>query len=275
MKNEYYVKVTANHSTIGDTTYIIYDLTNKKIVTNFLVKNSTHSQCNYFGVCNAISFFNDATIYTSDKNVLSWIEKKKYNSKKYTHKHVSKCDSFLQNLTFKPNVKYTEKIYIPKPKKETEPRKKATENFDDSIIKIKHETSNLVCYTDGTGDNMDTSLPISFSFVIYEQEKILHTSINTCNDPENTTIKAEIMGINLCLSFLISENLQNEKITMFSDAKWVVDWVCNNLSWSSKSPNAPYYKAFLEFREYRNEFTDIEFIWIPRAYNTVADGLLR
>jgi len=153
--------------------------------------------------------------------------------------------------------------------------KTSTELFDSSIIKFKHENSQLVCYTDGSGDNMNTSLPISFGFCVYEKDNILHTQKNSCHDKVNTTIKAEIMGINDCLAFLISENLFYYKITIFSDAKWVVDWVCNNLKWQSKSTDAPYYDSFLEFRKLVKDFTDIEFIWIPRAYNTVADGLLR
>lgn len=278
MNNQYYVKIKTNHNTIGDSTYFIYNLTTQEIVLTFLVKNSTGSQCNYFGVCNAISLFKNALIYTSDKNVLNWIKNKKYNSKKYTHKHISKCDTFLRNLNFKPNVQFLEKNNAPKinfKKLADKERKSSTELFDNSVIDFKHQNSDLVCYTDGSGDNMDTTLPITFSFCIYEQKTLIHSDKSICNEEENTTIKAEIMGINICLSFLISENLQNEKITMFSDAKWVVDWVCNNLKWESKKPDAPYYKSYLEFRELQKEFSDIEFIWIPREYNTVADGLLR
>lgn len=154
-------------------------------------------------------------------------------------------------------------------------KKTSTELFDDSIIEKKHNESNLVCYTDGSGDNNFINEPITFSFVVYEKKEILHKNKNQCNDAINTTIKAEIMGINSCLAFLISENLQYEKITLFSDAKWVVDWVCNKLNWISKNTEAPYYKSFLEFRNLIIEFSDIEFIWIPRKYNNVADSLLR
>ena len=83
------------------------------------------------------------------------------------------------------------------------------------------------------------------------------------------------MGINFCLAFLIKENLQNEKITIFSDSKWVIDWICNKLSWHSRNTEAPYFTAFLEFRKLRLEFSNIEFIWIPREYNSIADSLLR
>lgn len=278
MINQYYIKIKTNHNTIGDSTYFIYNLTTKDLVFSFLVKNSTGSQCNYFGICNAISLFKDALIYTSDKNALNWIKNKKYNSKKYTHKHVSKCDQFLQNLNFEPNVQLLEKINVPKfnnPKKSTKEKHTPTKSFDKSIINFKHKNSDLVCYTDGSGDNMDTSLPITFSFCVYEQQTLIHSDKNICKDEINTTIKAEIMGINLCLAFLFSENLHNEKITLFSDSKWVVDWVCNNLNWESKNTEAPYYNSFLEFRKLRSEFLDIEFIWIPREFNSVADGLLR
>lgn len=154
-------------------------------------------------------------------------------------------------------------------------KKTSTELFDKSIIDLKHKNSSLVCYTDGSGDNMDQSLPIEFSFVVYEKNSIIHKDKNICKDAENTTIKAEIMGINLCLSFLIQEGLNNDKITLFSDSKWVIDWVCNKLSWKSTNVLASYYNSYLEFRELVTEFTDIEFIWIPRQYNSVADGILR
>lgn len=275
--NKYFVKIKTKHNTIGDSIYTIYNLTTQEIVLNFLVKNSTGSQCNYFGVCNAISLFGNAVIYTLDKNVVNWVKNKKYSSKRYTHKHIEKCNLFLKNLKFTPNVQVLDKTNAPKInfKKSKTLKKTATEIFDKSIIDLKHKNSNLVCYTDGSGDNMDTSLPISFSFCVYEQQNLIHSSKNICNDEENTTIKAEIMGINLCLTFLLSENLQNERITMFSDAKWVVDWVCNNLNWQSKKTDAPYYKSYVEFRSIVSEFSNIEFIWIPREYNTVADGLLR
>lgn len=159
--------------------------------------------------------------------------------------------------------------------KKTKKKNTATMMFDNSIIDKKHKTSDLVCFTDGSGDNMDLSLPIQFSFVVYEKKNLIHQSKAVCKDPINTTIKAEIMGINLCLCFLIEENLINERITLFSDSKWVVDWVCNKPSWNSKNTDSPYYDAFIEFRMLVAEFKDIEFIWIPRQYNTVADGLLR
>ncbi|MBC7525229.1 MAG: ribonuclease H-like domain-containing protein [Flavobacterium sp.] len=153
--------------------------------------------------------------------------------------------------------------------------KSPTQLFDKSVIDFKHKNSNLVCYTDGSGDNMDKSLPIEFSFVIYENNSVIHKNKNICKDKENTTVKAEILGINMCLAFLIAENLKNEKITIFSDAKWVVDWVCNKLTWESKNTEAHYYKAYLDVRRLIPQFRDIEFIWIPRDYNTVADGMLR
>lgn len=99
-----FVKSILKHNTQGNSVYVIYDLKSKKVITEFLVKNSTGSQCNYFGVCNAISLFPNATIYTPDKNVIKWIKDKKYNSKKYWHKHIEKCDAFLQNLEYLPNV---------------------------------------------------------------------------------------------------------------------------------------------------------------------------
>jgi len=141
---------------------------------------------------------------------------------------------------------------------------------------LKHTESDLVCYSDGSiEDNSNETLPAKFSFIVYEKNDVIHKEKSVCDDKFNSTIKAEILGINSCLSFLSSENLQNEKITFFSDSKWVVDFVCNRPYWYSKNTNAPYYKAFVEFRELVYDFTDIEFIWIPRKYNTVADELLR
>lgn len=276
MKKNIFIKSIGKHNSYGDSKYIIYDLDNENVILEFKVKNCTLSQANYFGVCNAISLYPSSEIYTCDTNVIKWVENKKYNSKKYNHKFITKCDNLLQSLNFEPKVLIWDKktkgnIVI----KNKVSKTKNKELFDNSIIEKKHIESNLVCYTDGSGDNNFTDEPITFSFVIYENKEIIHKDKNICKDAVNTTIKAEIMGINSCLAFLITEDLQHEKITLFSDAKWVVDWVCNNLNWISKSTEAPYYKSFLEFRELRNEFSDIEFIWIPREYNNEADSLLR
>ena len=147
--------------------------------------------------------------------------------------------------------------------------------FDKKIIEKSHLNSDLVCYSDGSGDNSSSKNDISYGFVIYEKSTIIHSSKNTHKSDNNSTVKAEILGINDCLSFLISENLHNEKITFFCDNKWVVDWCCNKLSWISKNYEAPYYSAYLSLRELIPNFNNIEFVWIPREYNSVADSLLR
>jgi ribonuclease HI len=147
--------------------------------------------------------------------------------------------------------------------------------FDKKIIEKSHLNSDLVCYSDGSGDNSSCENDISYGFVVYEKNNVIHSSKNTHKSNNNSTVKAEILGINDCLSFLLSENLQNENITFFCDNKWVVDWCCNKLTWTSKNYEAPYYSAYLSLREFITNFNKIQFIWIPREYNTFADSLLR
>ena len=99
-----FIKVIENHGKQGDSTYIIIDLETKKRHVKRVTKLSTNSQCGYIGTCHAIFLFKERIIYTPNKNVVKWVNNKAYHSKKYSHIDIEKCDNFLNNLEFNPNV---------------------------------------------------------------------------------------------------------------------------------------------------------------------------
>jgi len=144
------------------------------------------------------------------------------------------------------------------------------------IVDYYHKQDNLVIFTDGSADNSHQDEPIRFGFLIYEKGKLLHHDFDICKDKFNTSIKSEIMGINLALHFLISEGCTNVPLIVFSDNQWLVDWCINKTSWYSTSKDKAYYESFVLLRSYMKEFhREIKAIWIPREINEEADKLTR
>ena len=73
-----------------------------RIETNEIIlqKNmgtGTNNHAEFFGLCKAIQLFPNETIYCDSLTALSWVRKKRHNSK---HKHQS-----LQNLKFVPDIR--------------------------------------------------------------------------------------------------------------------------------------------------------------------------
>lgn len=143
------------------------------------------------------------------------------------------------------------------------------------IVEYYHTKNNIVIFTDGSGDNRKQDQPIQFGFLIYDKGKLLHKNNDVCNDTFNTSVKSEIMGVNLALEYLISENCTNIDIVVFSDNKFIVDWCINNKSWYSNSTDKAYYDSFVYLREYMKQFNTIKAIWVPREINEDADKLTR
>jgi ribonuclease HI len=144
------------------------------------------------------------------------------------------------------------------------------------LINYHHQQKGLVIFSDGSGDNSAQTEPIKFGFLIYEKGKMLHSDSQICYDKFNTSVKSEIMGLNLALHFLIQEGCTTENITIFSDNKWLVEWCINNRSWYSKSTDKAYYESFVILRSYMNEFNrTIKGFWVPREVNQEADLMTR
>lgn len=144
------------------------------------------------------------------------------------------------------------------------------------IVDFYHKKDNLVIFTDGSADNSHQEEPIRFGFLIYEKGKLLHYDFDICKDNFNTSIKSEIMGINLALHFLISEGYTNVPLIIFSDNKWMVEWCINKRNWYSTSTDKAYYESFVLLRSYMKQFSrEITGIWIPREVNEEADKLTR
>ena len=144
------------------------------------------------------------------------------------------------------------------------------------VVDYYHSKEGLVIFSDGSADNSFQEEPIKFGFLIYERGKLLHSDSQICYDKFNTSIKSEIMGINLALHFLISEGCTNVPITVFSDNQWLIDWCINKTAWYSTSTDKAYYESFVILRSYMKEFhRGIKGIWIPREINQEADKLTR
>lgn len=141
------------------------------------------------------------------------------------------------------------------------------------IISKKHSEKGLVIFTDGSADNSKQTQAIKYGYLIYEGGCLLNSGSYVCNDNFNTSIKSEILAINLALSALIIDEV-NEPITIFSDNTWVVEYIVNDKNWVSKSPEKAYYSAYQEYRSLSETF-DIKGYWIPRELNAQADLLTR
>lgn len=144
------------------------------------------------------------------------------------------------------------------------------------LVNYYHNQKGLVIFTDGSADNSFQEEPIKFGFLIYENGKLLHSDSQICYDKFNTSIKSEIMGINLALHFLINEGCTNIPLTIFSDNKWIVEWCINKTNWYSTSTDKAYYESFVILRSYMKEFhRGAQAFWIPREINQEADKLTR
>lgn len=80
---------------------------------------------------------------------------------------------------------------------------------------------------------------------------------------------AEYMAVIAVLEFFLNNNLQNEKIIVCGDSKLSIMQM--NSTWNVNGGlYVPYYQ---KAKELKKKFTNIQFQWVPREKNEIADNL--
>lgn len=142
-----------------------------------------------------------------------------------------------------------------------------------TLIEKERQRNDLICFTDGSNpDNTKSDTEIQYGFIIYDGNTKMYEYYEKCNDGHTSNIKSEILACVKLLEYLILEECVDEKITVFSDCRFIRDYVFDT-SWYSKSTDKPYYTAFVRFRELIKEFSHIKAVWIPRECNQEADDI--
>ena len=83
---------------------------------------------------------------------------------------------------------------------------------------------------------------------------------------------AEIYAITCALGRFETSVYNTEKIALFSDSKFCINY-CMNKKWVSKFPEKPYYGSWVVLNKLIQKFTNLESYWIPRTLNHEADKL--
>lgn len=140
-------------------------------------------------------------------------------------------------------------------------------------IKIKRAiTQGVYAKFDGCVEPINPGGTASYGGYILEKGKRLHkiAEIYTPMPGELTTNNiAEYAGLRAILEYLISLNKQLMPVVIMGDSKLVIEQMLGK--WKIK--NGRYKSIALQCRELTSQFRQIDFFWIPREKNRVADRL--
>jgi ribonuclease HI len=87
----------------GPAEYRIVDIATNKILFERKIGIGTNNHAEFIGLCDAISKFPNETIYTDSLTAISWVFKRKVNSKHY-HKEIDKWIDMLKKISKFPNI---------------------------------------------------------------------------------------------------------------------------------------------------------------------------
>jgi len=95
----------------GPAEYKIVDISSGKTLIQRKIGIGTNNHAEFIGLCHAIYQFPNETIYCDSLTAISWVRKKKANSKHH-HIELAKCLKMLSQLSKLPNiVKWETKLF--------------------------------------------------------------------------------------------------------------------------------------------------------------------
>lgn len=86
---------------------------------------------------------------------------------------------------------------------------------------------------------------------------------------DNSNNLAEYMALENALDFILENGMQNEKIQVYGDSMLVIKQMNNR--WRIKGGR--YYESAIRCKEKVENIKNIQFTWIPREQNFLADEL--
>ena len=130
-------------------------------------------------------------------------------------------------------------------------------------------------YTDGLAEPRNPGIG-TYGFVIYQDGEELQQGRGFDGDPVSNN-HAEYVGLIEALKAVA--RFSDSEIVVKSDSKLLVnqmagDWKVSKKALKGKTEGT-YVDKYLEARELASRFAKIEFRWIPREENLVADELSR
>lgn len=127
-------------------------------------------------------------------------------------------------------------------------------------------------YFDGLCQPVNPGGIACYAFIVKSNGKILHSEYGVAGvpfSPDSTNNVAEYTALAKALEWLVSNNLNSDKVTINSDSQLVVNQLEGNYKVKGKRI-IPLYKQVLLIKA---KFPEIEIRWLPREKNREADRL--
>ena len=127
-------------------------------------------------------------------------------------------------------------------------------------------------YFDGLCQPVNPGGIACYAFIVKRDGKLIHSDYGIAAEPfseDATNNVAEYTALAKALEWLVTNNLNSEKVEVKSDSQLVVNQLAGEYKIKAKRI-IPLYKKILLLKK---NFRDIEVKWIPREQNKEADGL--
>lgn len=146
------------------------------------------------------------------------------------------------------------------------------------LVKKLKEEYDFHVYVDGSGPAFaDPNNPTKHAFMIFEKKELVASHALVCDDGFTSTNKSEILAINSALECLLHLDLQNEKIVIFSDSSFAVNYAFKSKVVNSPASKGrkPYAMPQYQLSVLKKKFSNLKLFWIPRELNFQVDKLTR
>ena len=131
---------------------------------------------------------------------------------------------------------------------------------------------NISVYCDGLCEPVNPGGVATYGFAVFADGAMIHEETGVVGEGRSMSNNvAEYSGLCAALLWLLEKKLQQHATKVFSDSRLLV----NQMSGKWKSHEGLYVKWHVEAKRLSQEFTKLEFQWIPREKNGLADALSR
>ncbi len=127
-------------------------------------------------------------------------------------------------------------------------------------------------YCDGLCEPINPGGIATYGFAVFVDGEIIHRESGVVGEGQYMSNNvAEYSALCTALHWLLGKKLQHCVIRVLSDSRLLV----NQMSGKWKSHEGLYKKWYIEAKRLAKEFAELQFQWIPREQNKLADSLSR
>ena len=131
---------------------------------------------------------------------------------------------------------------------------------------------NISVYCDGLCEPVNPGGIATYGFAVFADGAMIHQETGVVGEGRYMSNNvAEYSGLCAALLWLLEKKLQQCTTKVLSDSRLLV----NQMSGIWKSHEGLYTRRYVEAKRLSQEFTKLEFQWIPREQNGLADALSR